>query len=351
MSVPSEYRRALLAARNRTTLLGRATDQRLIDAFLDALLRLRLDVESGRVTAARGEALRRQLMSLLEVFEERFSSLTQRALDRTVDQVLFDHAEALRRLGEEFNVSVSFSFDRVNAAVFAQLARVRGARDFRSLLRRRLRTTVLDSVDALVAGAVGRGVSAGELTQDLVRILLNDNPRLMAAVQRVPRGFTGARLGLRDVDFTRYGVADGQVSALRSLYTDARRIAVSEINNTLRETNAQAMFRSPVVLAAHWQLSGRHPTADICDYLATADQYGFGPGFHPPEYWPVAPHPHCGCYQGAVLFREPREWSRPRPEPPRGRLDDRALSRLNLTRVREQASAQLREQASARRVA
>ncbi len=48
-----------------------------------------------------------------------------------------------------------------------------------------------------------------------------------------------------------------------------------------------------------------------CDDLAEADDHGFGPGFYPPEEFPIAPHPNCACGAGAVIMRPVAEWGTP----------------------------------------
>src|SRR5690606_16184845 len=100
-----------------------------------------------------------------------------------------------------------------------------------------------------------------------------------------------------------------EAKRVKSILYDSRRIAVSEINNHLRLANQASLVQGHVVKAATWQLSGRHAglpsSPDECDDLATQDKYGLGPGAHLVEYWPDAPHPFCGCTQGAPLFYHP----------------------------------------------
>jgi hypothetical protein len=103
-----------------------------------------------------------------------------------------------------------------------------------------------------------------------------------------------------------------KVGGLRSLMSDARMIARSEVANAMREATAQSLTQSGVVEAAEWQLSGNHPVEDECDELATTD-IGYGPGFYPPAEWPEAPHPNCTCYAGRVKLLPVEQWGRRQP--------------------------------------
>lgn len=63
-----------------------------------------------------------------------------------------------------------------------------------------------------------------------------------------------------------------------------------------------------------------------CDLLEQTDFYGFGEGFYPPEAFPVAPHPNCGCTQGEVQMRPVEDWGSPREAAEQvSGLDDVAL--------------------------
>ena len=53
------------------------------------------------------------------------------------------------------------------------------------------------------------------------------------------------------------------------------------------------------------ELSGRHPTFDICDMYAKADMYNLGAGVYPKDKLPPLPvHPHCLCRYSEVYIGE-----------------------------------------------
>ena len=59
------------------------------------------------------------------------------------------------------------------------------------------------------------------------------------------------------------------------------------------------------IVGYQWTLSSNHPRLDICDFYASADMYGMGPGRYPKDSVPVHPaHPHCRCTLQIVLKTE-----------------------------------------------
>ena len=54
--------------------------------------------------------------------------------------------------------------------------------------------------------------------------------------------------------------------------------------------------KDPDVVGIRWTLSSSHKIFDICDFYASADLYGMGPGVYPLGKIPGYPaHPHCMC--------------------------------------------------------
>lgn len=299
----AEYTRGLAAARDMDRAVGRRVQGRVLAAFAETLRRLAGDHPS------RAEDLAPFAKRLLVAFESEFAAATEAGLSLTIGRIVEIHeavtASITRRvLGE----SVRLEYARLEPVIYAQLAFRRGSRDFRSLLARRIRDDVFPVIDSVISSAAGSGVGPGRLAREIATILANDNPDLL---ELIPSRSTLHR-GVGQIDFEALGARPSQVAPLKSLLYDSRRIAVSEVNNALRESNAVAMTESPVVGAAAWSISGNHPEADECDVLAETDFYGFGEGMYPPDAWPGAPHPHCGCYQGAVIFRPLSEWTKPK---------------------------------------
>lgn len=312
----SPYRRALHDARNRNVQFNAEAQRKLLAAFKETLSRIPQNV-GGTLTAERARALEKQYKALFSSFQSKFNYATQQGIDLTIDDVIANHDKVMERLRKSSGMKVAADFEGVNDAVYRNLAIRRGAPTFQSLLNRRIQGPMLDQIDTFLGSAVQRGISTRQATVDLARLMASDSPTLIRHVNKVPANSTVHSFGgYGKLDYERYGIPAHQVAQVKSIFYDARRIAMSEINNTLREANSEALIASPVVKAAKWQRSGRGTNACECDVLSSMNAYGFGPGFYPVEYWPAAPHPHCGCYQGEVLQRMPSEWGKPRVTPP-----------------------------------
>lgn len=315
--IQNAYTQALVEARKRGLSVGRTGLERLRRSFAAALQAITRDVAEGRITAERGKALRAQAIRALSDFETAFAQLTEASARVTAQQVTEIHRSVVRSLGEQHGLpnlaagAVGAEFDVIPTKVVGSiLARSGNAATFRTVLRRRL-TDVVPQIDSFIESAVSRGVATGRATYDLASILANGDPDVMAML---PAGLR-SRLhrGVGQIDFSVYGLTEAQVSAARSLLYDARRIMVSETNNAMREAGARAAVASPIIEAAKWQTSGRHSHTDACDALAEINLYGYGPGQHPVDAWPFAPHPHCACSQGGpIVYRPVREWNKPK---------------------------------------
>lgn len=290
----SAYQDAVLAARDRGFALGRANVRLVEQAFRDAIRQLTLQMtDPNPLTAERAASLRRQLIATLEQLETKVAQATARGVTLTVEDVVQIHQDAIssivtRALGSSQAVTIAARLDVVATRAASILASIRPARTFQTLVRRHL-LDAAPELDRLLVSAVARGQSSRNLAQDIIALLQSRTPPDMRP---------------------------SDVAGMRSLRYDATRIARSEIMNSLREANAQSMAASGLVLASKWQLSGSHPEEDVCDLIAGADLYGFGPGFYPPDRWPLAAHPHDQCYAGAVKMREPKDWVKPPPEAP-----------------------------------
>lgn len=88
---------------------------------------------------------------------------------------------------------------------------------------------------------------------------------------------------------------------------NAMRIARTEINNAHREASVIAAQIDPesgtlkeYVRGIRWHLSASHPKPDICDWFASADPDGLGPGVYLPGSVPVD-HPHGLCFTTTEL--------------------------------------------------
>lgn len=189
-------------------------------------------------------------------------------------------------------VQLATRYSGLPTLVLDVLASRRGgtARTFRTLINRHLEEAA-PALDTLVTAGIARGQSIDSLSRAVIAFLTGQLPD---PAFRLPR-----------------------MGGLTSLAYDGRRIARSETMNALREANLWGMWASTVVQAAQWQTNSAHKQEDRCDDLATDDRFGLGPGFYPLHAWPLAPHPHCGCYQGAIILRPEAEWGTPLARPSR----------------------------------
>lgn len=76
----------------------------------------------------------------------------------------------------------------------------------------------------------------------------------------------------------------------------AHRLGRTELNNAYHETSIRSYQESPYVDGVKWNLSGSHPTPDVCNEYATETSFKLGEGVYPPDSVPAKPHPNCFCY-------------------------------------------------------
>lgn len=284
----NDYLAALRAARNRGHALSRSAVGNVVAALRDALRDLPTGGDKA-IDRAAARAMRQQILGIIRELENATVDGTRRAVRVTVNDIVNMHARVNAKILARHDISAARLIDRykqVNVRALAAIAsRTRNAATFRTLVHRHMSDAAPD-LDRLLQRAVARGVSARNVARDVEDLLRGDHPSLRAYDMRI-----------------------NELSGLRTVSYDARRIALSEVNNAAREANAIALQASPIVAAMKWQLSGNHGDPDECDDLANADEYGFGPGYYPPDKWPEAPHPQCGCYAGDVLFHDVSEWA------------------------------------------
>lgn len=306
----SEYADALAIARRRGFAQTTASLERIREAFLDAIARVTMmaaDATTDPLTLARASSLRGQLLPMLDRLGTLTARVTTDGVAATIDDVLGLHADVLDELMNAAGLSadriarVVGQLDALNVRALAVMTARHGgsgtAAHFRTLALRNVEDAA-PAVDRLLESAVSRGVSSERVTRDLAKLLAGRDPNLLGSASV-------------DVDLSAYALRETDVSGLGTLWSDARRIAVTETNTALREANAQAMRSAKVVGAVKWQLSGRHGALgrwDECDSLATSDLFGLGPGWYPPAQFPAGPHPYCACVHGAVKLRPAKDW-------------------------------------------
>jgi hypothetical protein len=313
------YNDALIQARRVGFKIG-ARGLNAADAVFDNAMEALADIGSvfpGRapMTAEIG----RELDALWRDYSRGIGTATNASTRLLIDDVLEEHSRVLAQIaGLEPNRTPQGFVGRLggaNVRAYAVIAaRDANAANLRTLVNRGMGSKFA-ALDTLIESSVLRGIGAGEFTFDVANFLQADQKILAKwpSTSKLHRG------GFGTLDYSKYGVHPSQVNEAKKLLSDARRIAVSESNNALREANKEALGRSGIVEAAFWQVSGRHgglkTSPDECDVLAETNAYNLGAGMYPPEFWPLAPHPYCACTQGGpVKLRDPNEWTTPKPE-------------------------------------
>jgi hypothetical protein len=324
------YRDALLEARTAGFRFTRQQEQQLVASYAEIISQISRDFDGRELTAERARRLHRETLGAMVRFESRMVELTRQGMAMTAREVERIHREVVADLFRPTGLSAP-DMDRIASRALGTMAsRGETAAAFETLARRKL-LAVSSELDTMLQAGVARGIDAGRGTVDVARLLAGDDPRLLEAVRRLreagPDFIRQVQAGAGAVPWEAYGLEPGELREVRTLFYDARRIQVSEMSNALREANTEGLRQSPVVLAAKWEVSGRHDLEgdpDECSVLHTADYYGMGPGMYPPDKWPLAPHPHCQCHQGGpVRFRPPSQWGQDKPPaPPLGRRPD-----------------------------
>ncbi len=132
-----------------------------------------------------------------------------------------------------------------------------------------------------------------------------------ASTARTLRNFAKSPLSLADrKDLRRLRGTMRRLGS--SLRFRSERLARTEIANAYHEATRRSAASSPIIKGLKWNLSAAHPEPDVCDSLASADDYGLGAGVYPPSALPFLPHPHDLCFITSVL-RPVSEWDKPKP--------------------------------------
>ncbi len=175
--------------------------------------------------------------------------------------------------------------------MLGQFAGLQAGNHWRSIIR-------INSVSAgreasqIILAATQAGVGGDELARRLRRYVTGAEPFLEAFEDVQTTSGKVAKIDLRKLTKEERGAA-------RRMVHSARRIAVSELHNARAEAEIQHMALDPFIGAIEWTLSpnrGFGPGSgfmppDECDYLASNDIWGLGPGIYPVGNVPPPPHP------------------------------------------------------------
>lgn len=290
MPGPAMYNAALRRARQVTLGNGRVTMGRLQSVFEATAERAAeiIGTSTSAFEVARAASMRAQVLETLSRAETNARSTILQGQQTTIADVVKLHRSTVTSYAAGEGISgalVAGTFSQIPARTLAVLAsRGSNAAKFRTLINRHM-TDAAGSLDAIINGGIGTGQSARSLARDIASLLVGE-----------------------DIKAGAYGLDPTDVSGLKSIWYDSRRIAVTEINNAYRESNHQSLEESGMVGAVQWQLSGSHPVEDECDDIAAESSEGYEPGFYTLDEWPDAPHPFCMCGQGAVALKPVAEW-------------------------------------------
>lgn len=343
-----------------------------LDAYREAQARARqLMGEMRRETAERIESdLRRYSEGLRRRLTADLGDLSERALQqqRALAQASQINSEAATQLagrltqatGEGRNLTFEESLqvwkDSGRAAAqsagvdMAALGAVRpppvtmlgafdavgAAQNWQTLLRGHIDNAASEA-NRIIRAGMTEGVGPDELARRLRRYVVGSEEldELFEDAETV----TGQ---VKKIDM-RQRIPEELQDAARQMQYNARRVAMSEIQNARHEAEIQHMIRDPLIRAVKWELSPTHDIQCACDGLARADWYGLGRGVYPVGKAPVPPHPFCSC-QNRSLTRPSERMGEEKPSPGR-QLSGDDVSVNEWDGLTENAADRAREQA------
>lgn len=321
----TDYNEFVLNARN--SIMGKGgtakeTYLQMYRAVAQALVDFDEAVSKGRVTDIRSPILRRNLGRMLEGLKQTLPKIMESGLDEATGTAIRAHIvgmqNAIRATGTEIpnlkNVIDNFEKLKTNALSYVPMRQGLDPNfTYRTYLNLGI-TNLRREIDLAIASGIQRGIPADEFTKELALKMSKNDPEFNKVLQNLgPRGGK-LRNGMKNVN-----IPKDQVRRAKSFLYQARRIAVSEVNNAYNEADLLATREATVVGYNEWQVSGRHyglpSTPDACTFNYEVDQFGLGEGVFHVETTPSLLHPFCGCYT-LKIFREPEEWDTEREPPP-----------------------------------
>ncbi|HEY5088290.1 MAG TPA: hypothetical protein VII66_13100 [Gemmatimonadaceae bacterium] len=283
------YALMLLKSRRKSRALSRAARARLARAIGEISAAVVATGTPDRLSPEAAALIIRLTEGKLVSLDSFLSRLIASAVLFTINDVIQAHAALWRLTAATHGLPESLvSFDNMQATVANALQAQRAGASIAPVARI-VRKNILDAspdLRALVGAGVAQGFAAATIAKQIAKILDGDTPA------DLPDGITASR-----------------IAGLRTVESDATRVAVTEIANAQRTATAQALGAVPAIAAARWTLSAAHPIEDECDSLADANEYGYGSGYYPLDEWPEAPHPYCLCGAGGIVWKLPDGWS------------------------------------------
>ncbi len=310
----SDYTDIVLSARGRSIARGRAELRLgLARIYVEEMGRALEGVAQGEMSEAEARAVVRDLADALARYAEQGEALVKRRILQMMQDATEAHSAALRRVGEEFGVSLEASFSGVPTRAYEAmyLRRDMGLTKSYKTLSRYNAEQYAGRIEGALDGMLLRGESPQTATRRIAAALAKGDPAAEAAFRQY-----GVGGWLRE--YRRFDPDNEALAIANRLRADAERIARTEPNAAFHEADRLAAIESPVVRAMRWNLSPRHPKWDICDIYAKTDLYGLGRGVMPAEVVVVVPHPNCLCFRTFELV-DPREATAHTDRPPKPR--------------------------------
>lgn len=276
--------KASATARDRLDTLDAATADRLLTIYRDTSQRLRVAI--ARYADDAGNLRLEVLRDLLQQVDQGMAQLqtAQRAL---AGETLLSAAE----LGAGVWVhGASISLLADSALRFVeQFVAADGLKLSDRLWR------VESGATEAIADLLRRNISLG---RDASTAALE----FLARGEPVPLDLA-ARAKLQQASSLGAAVDASLIGEDRPAYANALRVFRTELNRAHGEAYQSGAGTHPDVVGMRFNLSPTHPRVDICDYYASANLYGLGPGVYPIGEAPWPAHPNTMSYLTAV-FRD-----------------------------------------------
>lgn len=299
--MPNDYTEAVLRARNRQLrALSKESRRRLAEEYLQALRQVTQNPNQFGNTDEFIDALRRALVTYARRANLQVNEIQELAAQAAGEA----HEEALEKVGVGTSLT-NVSQEAVNAMY--KRRSLGAVQTFKTLNRFSAEATA-EELGRVLQQLTIQGRSPNAAYRAVAEALVSGNPELEWLMDNY-----GTRGGVRlSSDVSPNPEAQAIASTIGH---NAKRIALTEVQQSYWEADRISAAKSPVVRALRWTLSGAHPEPDICDAYAELDVHGLGPGLYFPETLPIKPHPYCICSVGYEMLESGEE--RPDPTQPR----------------------------------
>ena len=234
------------------------------------------------------------------------------SVDDAVNGAREAHLEGIRNavaaVGANTSIAIAAteSFAGFRRVVQQRAQRIGFSTDVQGAIRANV-VVAAQVVDQFIRRSVQEGVQ--NIAQQIIQGILGNDERAIGLYRQL--GGRHREVG-RAVGRLKAGL--GKFTNASSLASDIRRNILYGVSAMHHEAMVYGYSLSPMVGALRWRTSHRHKEPDACDLVARSNVYGLGSGLYYPEVCCGLIHPYCGCLVEPV-YRNPSEWSEPKPEP------------------------------------